>query len=98
MALSFKGLTELMRKSKLNIDTLPSGKFVIFINRRQNAFKCLINNQFMVYHKTPGPRFPLEAIQHFPQFFNGTTIDFNRAAEKVISEKMFTHKIKKPRG
>lgn len=89
MSLSFGGLTDMMKKAKLKPDAWPSGRFVIFINRKQSAFKVLINNQFLVYHNTGGRKFPLEAIQHFPDFFDGRRIDFDAAVSKVLKAKVF---------
>jgi hypothetical protein len=88
MAKSFIGLEQVMRDSKLNPDTIPNGKFTIFINRRQNAFKILIGKHHLVYHNNGNRKFPLEAIQTFPEFFDGKKIDFAAAVKKAIQRKL----------
>lgn len=87
MALSFSGLTKLMLKAKMKPDAMPEKSFVVFINRKQTAFKVFINGSLLVYHNNGSRRFPLEAIQEFPRFFNGKTIDFAAAAQRVIEDK-----------
>lgn len=85
---SFDGLRSIMRKSKVDPDTLPSGKFTIFINKKRTAFKLLVGTRHMVYHNNGGKAFPLEAIQNFPEFFDGRNVNLAAAVEKTIRQKL----------
>ncbi len=87
MSLSFKGLTRIMSDAKMKPDAMPDKKFVVFINRRQTAFKVYINNSLLVYHNNGSRRFPLEAVSEFPNFFNGKSIDFSGAVRKAVERK-----------
>ncbi len=90
MSMSFKGLTEIMRKSKLNPESLAPEQFTLFVNKAQTAFKVLIGTHYLVYHNNGRRVFPLEAVQEFPLFFDGHKIDFAGAARKVIERKYLT--------
>lgn len=88
MGMGFDGLKSIMRKSKVDPDSLTAGKFTVFINRKQTKFKVLIGSSFLIYHNNGERKFPLEAISHFPTFFDGKKLDFSRAVEKVIMAKL----------
>jgi hypothetical protein len=88
MRLSFQGLKGVMKKDKFDIDTKPMAyRFVLFINRKQTAFKMLVGGQHLVYHNNGSRPFPLEAVQHFPEFFNGRAVNFSGAVRKAILKK-----------
>ena len=77
-----------MAKAKVNPDTLPANNIILFINKAQTAFKLLVGPHYIVYHNNKGRKFPLEAIQHFPEFFDGKRLDFSGAVAKAISQKL----------
>lgn len=86
MAFSFERLTEIMRKSSMPIESLKAGEFVVFVNRKQTAFKLLATTNVMVYHNNKNRRFPITAITHFPEFFDGHTINITKAVERDIKQ------------
>lgn len=88
MSLSFGGLSEMMKKSKLDIGTIESGEFVVFVNRKQTAFKLLCGPSLLVYHNNGGRRFPITAITQMPRFFDGSKIDFSAAVDRAVRENM----------
>lgn len=87
MGLAFNGLKKIMKKTKVDPDSLPDGKFTVFINRKQTKFKCLVGSNILVYHDNGQRRFPLEVVSEFPRFFNGQKLDFTRAVEAAIRKK-----------
>lgn len=87
MSMSFHGLQEIMRKSKVNPAVVPPGKFTVFINKAQTAFKVLVGTHHIIYHNNGTRRFPLEAIQNFPEFFDARKLDFNAAVKKTVTKK-----------
>jgi hypothetical protein len=95
MGLAFQGLSKIMAKVKYNPDVLPDGKFTVFINSKQTAFKVLVGKRYLVYHNNEGKRFPLEAIAHFPKHFDGKTINFSAAARQALREKYQAAEFKK---
>jgi hypothetical protein len=87
MSYSFNGLGQILRDSKINPDTMDREKFIVFINSSMTSFKVMIGPHHILYHSNGRKRFPLEAIQHFPEFFDGRKIDFSAAAAKVVRDK-----------
>jgi len=86
MAFSFDRLAEIMRKSHMPVESLKSGEFIVFVNRKQTAFKLLATANVMVYHNNKNRKFPVTAITHFPEFFDGKTIDLAKAVEREIKQ------------
>lgn len=92
MALGFNGLTEVLKKTKVDINTLPSGKFTVFVNRKHTAFKLLVGKNILIYHNNQGRKFPLEALTEIPNFFDGTTLKFSHAIKKTVIDKLIADK------
>lgn len=89
MSKSFDGLALLMKGSKFNFDKAGDKSMVIFINKAQTRFKALFGQgNYMVYHSNGSRRIPLDAIQYFPQFFDGKEINLNAAIKKSIVKKL----------
>ena len=85
MGRSFDGLLTIAKSNKTKIT--PSS-MVLFINSKKNKFKVLIGDNNLIYHRTKDDRvFPLEAVKHFPLFFDGKEIDYNAAVAKSIKDK-----------
>lgn len=86
MRCNFEGLREYLKK-EVELETLSKDYVVICFNRRKTCFKMLIDNNYIVYykHKT---RIPLEAIQFLPQRFGGSEMEFNRAVETSLRQKL----------
>lgn len=84
---SFDGLNALLKKDGVEIASSP-GNFVLFMNRKATAFKLLTANSYLMFYRSPSGRIALDAIQNIPEFFDGTRLDFNKAVEKTVKEKL----------
>ena len=85
------GLSELARKSKhkVFVEALYPGEFMVFINKAQTAFKAFACGNAVVHVKLPqGEKLNMEAIIHFPEFFNGETIDYKSANAKAVEKQL----------
>jgi hypothetical protein len=79
LRLGFDGLKDLMG------DARPDERaMVIFINRRMNSFKLVIDDHYMVYYRSKR-RIPLDAIRHLPQNFGGTDLEVRGAIRKSLT-------------
>ena len=86
MIYGFPGLTKVMQDAGMK-KNLSENALTLFINKRHTRFKMLIGQNYLLYHNNNGRKFPLEAIKHFPQFFDGKKINVSAAIEKTIREK-----------
>lgn len=83
---SFQGLRKFLKSEKIDPTTLAKGSIVIFMNRKATAFKLLAGNSYLAYFNNEGRRIPLDAIQYLPTYFDGTSLEFNKAIEKSVKE------------
>jgi len=94
MGLSFRGLGQVAVDLRLSIDSLDSGEFVVFMNRKQTAFKMLAPNNVLVYYRHPKEhRIDPRVIALIPTMFDGKVIHMDKALEKVITND-FTKKLR----
>jgi hypothetical protein len=78
------GLRELYKK---DISKMGSN-FVIFINRKQTAFK-LLNGNLVVHYRAPFGRIDINTIQFLPYCFDATgAFNYNKALEAVFKHKL----------
>lgn len=89
MTNSFRGLLKIMSDAKMRVNEIPDGKFTIFINKRRTAFKLIVGKSYLVYCNNGSRVIPLEAIQNFPEFFDGRRLDLKGAVRKTIMSKVF---------
>lgn len=87
MGYAFQGLGQVLRKSGIKPETMGNNELIVFMNTKMTAFKLMVGPHYLVYHNNRGRKFPLEAISHFPQFFNGKTLDFKGAERKALEKK-----------
>ena len=80
----FQGLIEMARDTGWRVEEKSEGTMTLFINKKQTKFKLMIGKHYIVYYSNGHRRIPLEAVQHFPEFFNGKQIDVSKAIEKQI--------------
>lgn len=85
---SFQGLRKFLTKEKIDPISLGKGNLIIFMNRRATSFKMLAGNDYLVYYNNSGRRIPLDAIQYLPTYFDGTSLEFNKAMEKSVRDKL----------
>lgn len=87
MGLSFRGLKKVAHKLRLDLDTLDSGEFVIFMNGKMTAFKMLAPNNVMVYYRHPKEhRIDPRVITLLPKVFDGRELDMDGALREVIQK------------
>lgn len=87
MRCNFEGIKELLKKEKMK-DEETKDMVVILLNRATTSFKLLIDNSYIVYYKNGHRRIPLDALQFLPQRFGGSEMEFNRAVERSLREKL----------
>lgn len=78
-------LSEVALGEKINLRTLPRGHFVAFVNKTQTKVKLATGNDVIAYLRLePGRKLDPRTIQHLPEFFNGTGIEYDKAMKKVL--------------
>lgn len=82
------GLRMLAAKRRIDTQMIEPGKFVMFLNRRQSAFKLFAANNTIVHYKHPRGRILLETIKHFPECFQAGEFRYDKALEKVLSRRL----------
>lgn len=82
---SHLGLTKLARKHGINIDRLKEGRFVMFLNSKQNRLKLLTCNGVLVYLKSEH-EITKEQIERIPTLFYGPKFDFKKAIDLGLRE------------
>jgi hypothetical protein len=91
MGLAFNGLGDILKKNRIN----PSGSHVVFLNKKRNKFKLLINDKYLVYHDNKNNPVSMDSIRHLPQAFVGEKFDFSKSVEAAIREKFTSEGRKK---
>ena len=80
------GLAKLARNHRIQIDSLDK-EFVVFLNKAQTSFKLYAPGNIICHYR--GTRkVDLRAIQHLPRVFNGHSLNYDRAVQKVIEKEM----------
>lgn len=80
-----EGLAKLAKDSKINVDILLPGEFVIFINSKMDRLKLYTANQIIAYLKLKTGKIDLRAIQLIPQAFKASgKIEYDVALKEVI--------------
>jgi len=87
MSLGFPGLTGVLNEAGMKAKNMKENQLTLFINKKHTRFKMLIGQNYLLYHNNGERRFPLEAVKHFPSFFDGKRINVSGAIEKSILEK-----------
>lgn len=86
------GLSKIAKDAKVDVNTLKDGEFLIFINKRQSAFKLYAAKQILVYYRHPKQhRMELQAIQYIPQIFQAKKrISYDEALTVLLKKKLTT--------
>ncbi len=81
-----QGLADIAHKKlKIDVDTLPPGEFVMFVNSSWTAFKIYAANHMILHHKQPeGHRLNPKATMLIPHFLRGQRINYDKALTHVI--------------
>ncbi len=88
MYYSHRGLKEIAKESRVNLETLESGEFVLFLNKAQTAFKLFAANNTIVYYRHARGSINMEAVRYIPSVFGGGEFKYDRALEKVLDKKL----------
>jgi len=73
------GLAKLAQKARVSVSALNPGDFLLFVNRKQTAFKVLTANNILAHYKSPSGRVDLGAVQYMSAAFSGGEFNFDRA-------------------
>jgi hypothetical protein len=85
MGYSFQGLSLLAKDHGIDLSKLNVGEFVLFVNTKKTSFKLYTANNTICYVKMPGNRrVDLRVIQDIPKYFNGSSLDYNKALTNVL--------------
>jgi hypothetical protein len=90
LRLGYDGLNK-----KVPLTNLGKGEFVAFVNRAQNKIKLCTQNDMVAYYRHSRGKIDPRVIQHLPEYFNGTGIQYNKAIERVMKDKFPKFFIKK---
>jgi len=74
---------------------LRQGEFVAFVNRAKNKVKLCTHSDMLAYLRLKRGKIDPRSIQHLPDFFNGRTIDYDKALERSL-QKQFPKWFKEP--
>lgn len=88
MRCSFTGIMSVLRKDKITPETLGKGSMIIFMNKAATKFKLLAGKDYLVYYSNGHRRIPLEAIQHLPSYFDGSSLELGKAIDKSVRERL----------
>lgn len=81
----YDGLEVMANKAGFSLRNLPTGSFCAFVNRKKDKLKLATNADLVAYLRlSNGERIDPRVIQHLPEHFNGSKIEYNRALEKVL--------------
>lgn len=70
---------------KVPLQSLSKGEFVAFVNRKKDKLKLCTGGDVTAYLRLKnGQRIDPRVIQYLPEYFNGETIEYGAAVEKVL--------------
>lgn len=87
------GLQVKAAKADVDVTEINPGELVLFINKKQTAFKAFAHNNTLIYYKHQRGMLNLEAIKYLPTCLNGSELNYDRALAKVF-ERLFPKKRK----
>ncbi len=71
-------------KEGIKIASVAVGEFLLFVNRKQTAFKMLTQGGVLVHFKTTGGRLNPATFAIIPKYFDGKTIAYDRALLETL--------------
>lgn len=83
MRQAFQGLSKIALDAKTKLDDTQ----VCFLNRAQTSLKILIKGKILVYYKN-GKRIDLNVIEHLPEHFGGSKLEFEKAVRSALVKKL----------
>lgn len=83
------GLAEMAKKSKIYVEKLEPGEYIIFVNAGKNKLKLYAAHNVVAYLRLERGTIDLRTISLIPQAFNGTgRIDYNAVLKEVIETEL----------
>jgi hypothetical protein len=71
--------------AEVNLRNLKKGEFVAFVNSKLDKVKLCTCNDLVAYLRLPkGQRINPDVIQHLPEAFDGSSINYGKAVEKSL--------------
>jgi len=86
MRLGYDGLANIARKQSLDLENLPKGHFVAFVNTQLNKIKLCTQNDVVAYLRLKKGRIDPRVIARLPEYFNGGAIEYDRAVRATLLE------------
>lgn len=87
MSNSHDGLAQIARSNGVDVRTLENGRYVVFINGRQDKLKVYAASNVVAYVRLEqGRKVDLRVIREIPRVFNGTSINYDKALEAVLNK------------
>jgi hypothetical protein len=81
------GLSKLAQRSNLDVRKLENGQYILFLNAAKDRLKMFAANNVVAYFKAPqGTRIDLRVLSELPRVFNGTSIDYDAALRKTLTQ------------
>lgn len=83
------GLTELAKQNGIHPEKLSTGEYLVFVNTRRTAVKLMTKEKVIAHYKSPqGHVIDLNVIKHIPNAFDGKEINYSKALELAIDQKL----------
>jgi len=82
-------LAKAAKKTKLNVENLVSGQYVVFVNRARDRIKIFAANNIIAYYKSPSGRIDMHTIALIPQAFEGPSgLNYDKALRKSLEKRL----------
>jgi len=83
------GLGKLAKKEGVDTRVIADDEHIVFINTKMNRLKMLSRGGVLSYWKSyDGTKVNMEAIQYIPDAFQAGKINYSKALEKLMRQKM----------
>lgn len=82
----YDGLSKFAAKEGIDLMNLPKGHFVAFVNTARNKLKLCTQNDVVAYLRLQNRTIDPRVIQHLPNYFNGASIEYDKAMTRVLAE------------
>lgn len=83
---SHAGLSAIAKKHKKDPAKLRQGDFLLFTNTRLTCGKLFASAEVIVHIRPASGRIDPAVIRHFPEHFNGTSLDYKGALKDRIEK------------
>ncbi len=84
MGRAFDGLRAIAKEQK---HKLGPDSTVLFLNRKRNAFKVVVNDTYIVYYRS-AKRINLNALAYLPQTFGGSELEMRAGIREALEKEL----------